>query len=94
MKDFKELQKELKESENKVKEIVDNGEDAYLSSLDNEVLLYDMEYNESIKLPRGTLIKLYQKDVEQKDSDGNVINTYKKIDYDNKLLIGCLFSSK
>lgn len=67
----------------KVKEIVDNGEDAYLSSLDNEVLLYDMEYNESIKLPRGTLIKLYQKDVEQKDSDGNVINTYKKIDYDN-----------
>ena len=68
----------------KAKEIIDRGKDAYLSSLEYEVQLYNMDYTESIRLVRGTTVKLYEKEVEQKDEAGTLLNTYRKIKYEDK----------
>ena len=68
----------------KAKEIVDKGETAYLCSLDYEVQLYDMNFKESTKMIRGTNVTLYEKEVEEKDEEGKVLNKYRKIKYDGK----------
>ena len=50
----------------------------YIASDINEVMLYDEEYNESIKLTRGNKVYVYSKEIKNEE------NTYKKIKYNNK----------
>ena len=50
----------------------------YIASDLTEVILYDTEYNESLKLVRGSKVYVYSKEIVNEDS------TYKKVTYDNK----------
>lgn len=50
----------------------------YIASDINEVVLYDKEYNESMKLTRGNKVYVYSKKITNED------NTYKKIKYKDK----------
>lgn len=50
----------------------------YIASDNNEVILYDEEYNESIKLTRGSKVYVYSKEITNEN------NTYKKVKYKNK----------
>ena len=68
----------------KAKEIVDKGKPAYLASAEYEIQLYDMNYQESIKLIRGAEVTLFEKEVEQKDESGKILNTYRKVKYEDK----------
>ena len=52
--------------------------EGYVASDFNEVTLYDIEYNESIKLRRGDLIYFYYEDIINEN------NTYKKISYNDQ----------
>ena len=52
--------------------------EGYVASDFNEVTLYDIEYNESIKLRRGDLIYFYSEDIINEN------NTYKKISYNDQ----------
>ena len=50
----------------------------YIASDNSEVILYDEEYNESLKLTRGNKVYVYEKEISNEN------NTYKKIKYDDK----------
>ncbi len=50
----------------------------YIASDINEVVLYDEEYNESMKLTRGSKVYVYSKEITNKD------NTYKKVKYNKE----------
>lgn len=58
--------------------------DAYISSLNQTVKLYDEEFKETKDIVRGTKVTLYEKDIKKEDDDKN---TYKKIEYDKKIYL-------
>jgi competence protein ComGC len=68
--------------------IIQGKNDAYISSVDRKVKLYDLDFKESIEIARGTKVTLYEFNVKQsiKDENDKVIETktYRKIKYDKK----------
>jgi len=54
--------------------------DGYLAATSLQVNLYDTEFNDSIKLSRGTKIVIYDKEITKEDDE----NIYKKIKYEKK----------
>ncbi|MGE5455904.1 MAG: putative glycoside hydrolase [Ignavibacteriales bacterium] len=68
--------------------IIQGKTDAYISSLDYMVKLYDLDFKEAIKIARGTKVTLYEFTVKQniKDENDKVVETktYRKIKYNKK----------
>ena len=71
-------------------EIIEKTSDAYISSLDNTVTLYNIEdYSEVKEVVRGTKVKLYENEVTKKVEEGSneTPETYRKIKYDSNLYL-------
>lgn len=64
--------------------LVSTNSTGYLSSIDNKIQLYDMEFKEAIEVVRGTEVTYNSKKVAQKDENNNVVDEYTKITYDKK----------
>lgn len=52
--------------------------EVYIAGIDNEVVLYDLEYKESLKLSRGMKVYVYSNDIINEEV------SYKKIKYNDK----------
>ena len=59
-------------------ELKETLKEAYIASNENEVILYDSEYKEVVKLTRGIKVNVYSKELTNEDKK------YKKIEYKNK----------
>ena len=59
------------------KEIEETPTISYIASNTYDAVLYDSEYNEALKLIRGSKIYVYSKDIVNDE------NTYKKVKYNN-----------
>lgn len=68
--------------------IIQGKADAYISSLDYKVKLYDLDFKEAVEVVRGTKITLFEFTIKQdiKDENDKVIEskTYRKIKYNKK----------
>ena len=62
--------------------------DAFISSYDYEVMLYNEDYTEAIKVIRGSSVKLYENLVERvfEDSEKESV-IYRKIEYDGNIYL-------
>ncbi len=60
------------------KEVVEKPEKGYVASDINEVVLYDIEYNEALNIIRGSEVYVYSSDIINEEV------TYKKVKYNNK----------
>lgn len=72
------------------KEIIEKTSDAYISSLDNTVTLYNIEdYSEVKEIVRGTKVELYENEVTKEVEEGSneTPETYRKIKYDSNLYL-------
>lgn len=58
-----------------------NKEEAYLSSAEKEITLYDLEYKEATKAVRGSKVQLYEESVIQENEEKT---EYRKIEFNNK----------
>ena len=65
---------------------ISKSEEVYLSSLTNEVKLYDTEFKEVKSLVRGTKVKYTGKEIEEKKDD-KVVKTYARIIYDKEIYL-------
>ena len=57
--------------------------DMYIASSELSVQLFDLEYNETEKIARGTKVKVFEKDLTNENNEEDN-NTYIKISYDEK----------
>lgn len=64
--------------------LIKSSETVYISSITNNVKLYDETYEETSSIPRGTEVKKIGGKIVQKDENDTVVDTYVTISYDNK----------
>lgn len=62
------------------KKVIDKTEIGYISSDTEKVQLYDLDFNKSIEIYRGTKIMVYEKEVKKEENS----DTYKKISHEKK----------
>lgn len=63
--------------------VIDKKMDGYVSSTEEKVLLYDLDFSESISISRGSKVIVYEKEIKnENNSDKDIV--YKKIEYDKK----------